>query len=89
MAAVKGAEASIAAVEAAVDEDAAVGIIGHEQGAVIAAIVAAVGLLGSAVGLSLIRELGPVLTGLLVVGRAGSATAAFLREAVEHCKHLV
>ena len=42
MAAVKGAEASIAAVEAAVDEDAAVGIIGHEQGAVIAAIVAAV-----------------------------------------------
>ena len=32
-----------------------------------------VGLLGSAVGLSLIRELAPVLTGLLVIGRAGSA----------------
>jgi phospholipid/cholesterol/gamma-HCH transport system permease protein len=28
------------------------------------------------VGLSLIRELGPVLTGLLVTGRAGSATTA-------------
>jgi phospholipid/cholesterol/gamma-HCH transport system permease protein len=32
--------------------------------------------LGTVVGLSLIRELGPVLTGLLVTGRAGSATAA-------------
>lgn len=32
--------------------------------------------LGTAVGLSLIRELGPVLTGLLVTGRAGSATTA-------------
>lgn len=32
-----------------------------------------VGLLGSAVGLSLIRELGPVITGLMVIGRAGSA----------------
>jgi phospholipid/cholesterol/gamma-HCH transport system permease protein len=32
-----------------------------------------VGLLGSAVGLSLIRELAPVFTGLLVIGRAGSA----------------
>jgi len=32
--------------------------------------------LGTAVGLSLIRELGPVLTGLLVVGRAGSAVTA-------------
>jgi phospholipid/cholesterol/gamma-HCH transport system permease protein len=31
---------------------------------------------GGVVGLSLIRELGPVLTGLLVVGRAGSATTA-------------
>ena len=30
--------------------------------------------LGTVVGLSLIRELGPVLTGLLVTGRAGSAT---------------
>ena len=32
-----------------------------------------VSLLGSAVGLSLIRELGPVLTALMVIGRAGSA----------------
>ena len=32
--------------------------------------------LGSAVGLSLVRELGPVLTGLLVTGRAGSPMAA-------------
>ncbi len=35
-----------------------------------------VSLLGSAVGLSLIRELGPVLTALLVIGRAGSAICA-------------
>jgi phospholipid/cholesterol/gamma-HCH transport system permease protein len=32
--------------------------------------------LGAFVGLSLIRELGPVLTGLLVTGRAGSSIAA-------------
>jgi phospholipid/cholesterol/gamma-HCH transport system permease protein len=32
--------------------------------------------LGAVVGLSLIRELGPVLTALLAAGRAGSATAA-------------
>jgi phospholipid/cholesterol/gamma-HCH transport system permease protein len=32
--------------------------------------------LGAVVGLSLIRELGPVLTGLLVTGRAGSSMAA-------------
>lgn len=32
--------------------------------------------LGAVVGLSLIRELGPVLTSLLVAGRAGSAIAA-------------
>jgi phospholipid/cholesterol/gamma-HCH transport system permease protein len=37
-----------------------------------------VGLLGSAVGLSLIRELGPVLTALIIIGRAGSATCAEL-----------
>ncbi len=36
----------------------------------------ATGALGSAVGLSLVRELGPVLTALLVTGRAGSATTA-------------
>ncbi len=35
-----------------------------------------VGLLGSAVGLSLVRELGPVLTALMVIGRAGSAICA-------------
>jgi phospholipid/cholesterol/gamma-HCH transport system permease protein len=32
--------------------------------------------MGTAVGLALVRELGPVLTALLVTGRAGSATAA-------------
>lgn len=32
--------------------------------------------LGAVVGLTLVRELGPVLTGLLVTGRAGSAMAA-------------
>ena len=32
--------------------------------------------LGSVVGLGLIREMGPVLTGLLMTGRAGSATTA-------------
>ncbi len=37
-----------------------------------------VSMLGSAVGLSLIRELGPVLTALLVTGRAGSAICAEL-----------
>jgi len=36
------------------------------------------GLLGSAVALSLIRELGPVLAALMVTGRAGSAVAANL-----------
>lgn len=35
-----------------------------------------VGLLGSAVALSLIRELGPVMTALMVIGRAGSAICA-------------
>jgi phospholipid/cholesterol/gamma-HCH transport system permease protein len=34
------------------------------------------GWLGSVVGLSLIRELGPVLSALMVAGRAGSAMAA-------------
>lgn len=34
------------------------------------------GLLGSAVALTLIRELGPVLTALMLTGRAGSAMAA-------------
>ncbi len=34
------------------------------------------GLLGAAVALSLIRELGPVLTAIMIVGRAGSSMAA-------------
>lgn len=34
------------------------------------------GMLGSAVSLSLIRELGPVLTAIMLTGRAGSAMAA-------------
>ena len=34
------------------------------------------GVLGAAVALSLIRELGPVLTGIMVTGRGGSAIAA-------------
>ncbi len=34
------------------------------------------GLLGSAVSLSLIRELGPVLTAIMLTGRAGSSMAA-------------
>lgn len=38
----------------------------------------AVAYTGSAVALSLIRELGPVLTALMVIGRAGSATTAEL-----------
>jgi phospholipid/cholesterol/gamma-HCH transport system permease protein len=33
-------------------------------------------LVGATVGLSMTRELGPVLTGLMVTGRAGSAMAA-------------
>ena len=36
----------------------------------------AVGLLGAAVGLSLVRELGPVITALVIIGRAGSAVCA-------------
>ena len=35
-----------------------------------------VDLLGSAVALSIVRELGPVLTALMVIGRAGSAICA-------------
>lgn len=34
------------------------------------------GLLGAAVALSLVRELGPVMTAIMVIGRAGSAIAA-------------
>lgn len=35
-----------------------------------------VSLMGSAVGISLVRELGPVLTALILIGRAGSAVSA-------------
>lgn len=38
--------------------------------------VGSTGFLGPLVALSLVRELGPVLTGLMVTGRAGSAIAA-------------
>jgi phospholipid/cholesterol/gamma-HCH transport system permease protein len=41
------------------------------------------GSLGAVVGLSLIRELGPVLTALLVAGRAGSAMAAEIASMVQ------
>jgi len=37
-----------------------------------------VGLIGAAVGLSLIRELGPVICALMVIGRAGSSLCAEL-----------
>jgi phospholipid/cholesterol/gamma-HCH transport system permease protein len=35
-----------------------------------------VSLLGSAVGLALIREMGPIITALMIIGRAGSAICA-------------
>ena len=35
-----------------------------------------VSLMGSAVGMSLVRELGPILTALILIGRAGSAVCA-------------
>ena len=39
------------------------------------------GMLGSAVALTLIRELGPVLTAIMITGRAGSAmTAGYSKE---------
>ena len=38
--------------------------------------VGSVGLLGSAVSLTLIRELGPVLTAIMLTGRAGSSMTA-------------
>jgi phospholipid/cholesterol/gamma-HCH transport system permease protein len=41
------------------------------------------GFLGALVGHALIRELGPVLTGLLVTGRAGSAMAAEIASMVQ------
>ncbi len=46
------------------------------QGYYTLSMFASEGMLGSAVSLSLIRELGPVLTALMVTGRAGSAITA-------------
>src|SRR4030095_4497409 len=53
-----------------------VGMVLGLQGYSILARFGAAESLGSVVGLSLVRELGPVLTALLVTGRAGSATTA-------------
>ena len=60
-----------------------IGLIGLFTGAVLAvqgeytlAKFGATAFTGSAVALSLIRELGPVLTALMVIGRAGSAITA-------------
>lgn len=54
----------------------AVGMVLGLQGYNTLARFGATNSLGTAVGLSLIRELGPVLTALLFTGRAGSATTA-------------
>jgi len=54
----------------------AVGMVLGLQGYNTLARFGATGSLGAVVGLSLIRELGPVLTALLATGRAGSATTA-------------
>ena len=54
----------------------AVGMVLGLQGYNTLARFGAANSLGAVVGLSLIRELGPVLTALLATGRAGSATAA-------------
>ena len=54
----------------------AVGMVLGLQGYSILSRFGAAETLGSVVGLSLLRELGPVLTALLVTGRAGSATTA-------------
>ena len=55
---------------------ATVGAVLGLQGYTTLARFGAEGSLGAVVGLSLVRELGPVLTALLVTGRAGSAMAA-------------
>jgi len=54
----------------------AVGMVIGLQGYNTLARFGATNSLGAVVGLSLIRELGPVLTALLTIGRAGSATTA-------------
>lgn len=55
---------------------ATVGAILGLQGYTTLSIFGAEGSLGAVVGLSLVRELGPLVTALLVTGRAGSALAA-------------
>jgi len=54
----------------------AVGMVLGLQGHTVLVRFGAESQLGALVGLTLIRELGPVLTALLVTGRAGSATTA-------------
>ena len=54
----------------------AVGMVLGLQGYIALVKVGSTGFLGAWVGLALLRELGPVLTALLVTGRAGSATTA-------------
>ena len=54
----------------------AVGMVLGLQGYNTLARFGATNSLGAVVGLSLLRELGPVLTALLAIGRAGSATTA-------------
>lgn len=68
-----------------VDSSLVIGLIGLFTGAVLAVQAeytlskfGATAYTGSAVALSLIRELGPVLTALMVIGRAGSASTAEL-----------
>lgn len=69
----------------AVNSTLVIGLIGLFTGAVLAvqadytlAKFGATAFTGSAVALTLIRELGPVLTALMVIGRAGSAITAEL-----------
>ncbi|MCK4379262.1 MAG: ABC transporter permease, partial [Deltaproteobacteria bacterium] len=53
-----------------------VGMVLGLQGNYTLRMFGAEGALGSAVALSLVRELGPVLTGLMVTGRVGSSICA-------------
>lgn len=72
-------------LQVGVNSSLVIGLIGFFTGAVLAVQAehtlsnfGAVAFTGSAVALSLIRELGPVLTALMVIGRAGSAMTAEL-----------
>ena len=73
------------ALQIGVNSSLVIALIGFFTGAVLAvqgeytlAKFGATAYTGSAVALSLIRELGPVLTALMVIGRAGSAVTAEL-----------